>query len=618
MVKNKKSWFVKYFVTCNFYDRLFKLQKEGKYMSNLTLNILDKVNYPEDVKKLSYEELNQLAEEMREVIIKKVNVTGGHFGPNLGMVEATIALHYVFNSPTDKIVYDVSHQCYPHKILTGRKEGFTNPDEYYTYTGYTAPEESDYDLFKVGHTSTSVSLATGLAKGRDLLDGKENVIAIIGDGSLTGGEALEGLNNAAVLNSNIIIIVNDNDMSIAENQGGICNLLTELRENNGEVENNFFKSLGFDYYYVSEGNNVKDLIETFSKVKDTDHPVVVHIHTIKGNGFEPAVVNKEPFHWILPNTIDNLNNPVLPQSESYESITKDYLLKMASEGEPVVAISAATPGVFGWNKEFRDKLGSHYIDVGIAEQQAVGMASGIAKRGGKPVLALMSSFVQRTYDQLSQDLALNNAPATLLIFWGGISGADATHLCTFDIPLISNIPNIVYLAPTCKEEYERMLDWSVNQTQYSVAIRVPMAITYSGEVDNTDYSVLNKYKIVEKGEKVAIIALGSFFEKGKEVKNLLAKQGINATLINPRFITGIDEDMLNSLKSDHSHVITLEDGELDGGFGEKITRFYSVSDMKVLNYGSKKEFTDRVPMEELNRKYRLSPDLIIEDIKNAL
>ena len=588
-------------------------------MPETITRVLDKVNSPEDLKKLGIKELYKLSDEMRELIIKKVNTIGGHFGPNLGFVEATVALHYVFNSPVDKFVFDVSHQCYAHKMLTGRKDGYTNSDNYLKYTGYTAPEETNHDVFKIGHTSTSVSLATGLAKGRDLLGGKENVIAIIGDGSLTGGEALEGLNNAATLGSNIIIIVNDNDMSIAENQGGICNLLTELRENNGDVEDNFFKALGFEYHYVADGHNIENMIEAFSKVKDIDHPVIIHLHTLKGKGFEPAMVNKEPFHWILPGALDKLNEPSVPQSESYESITKDYILNKANAGEPIIAMGAATPGVFGWNKEFRDKLGSHYIDVGIAEQQAVGMASGIAKRGGKPVLAFMSSFVQRTYDQLSQDMALNNAPVTMLIFWGGISNADATHLCTFDIPLISNIPNIVYLAPTCKEEYVRMLDWSVNQTEYPVAIRVPYSISYSGMEDKTDYSILNKYKIAEQGEKVAIIALGDFFGKGREVKNLLKeKTGVNATLINPVFITGIDKDMLESLKSNHSVVITLEDGELDGGFGEKITRFYGDSSMKVLNFGSHKEFTDRTPIEELYQRYHLTNELIVQDIQNIL
>ena len=584
-----------------------------------TVNILNNINSLEDLKKLNTEELNLLADEMRELIIKKVDTTGGHFGPNLGIVEVTIALHYVFNSPVDKFVFDVSHQCYPHKILTGRKEGFLNSELYLKYTGYTAPEESSHDIFKVGHTSTSVSLATGLAKGRDIIGGKENIIALIGDGSLTGGEALEGLNNAAVLNSNMIIVVNDNDMSIAENQGGICNMLTELRENKGKVKNNFFEALGFEYFYLDEGHDIQKLIELFSRVKDTNHPVIVHIHTQKGKGFKPAEINKEPFHWILPDTINHLDDEPVSLSEDYNSITKEYLLNKIKEDSSVVVMNAATPGVFGFDKSFREKLGQNYIDVGIAEQQAVAMASGLAKEGAKPVLCVMSSFIQRTYDQLSQDMALNNSPATILIYWGGISNADATHLCTFDIPVISNIPNIVYLAPTCKEEYIKMLDWSVNQREHSVVIRVPMNITYSGAEDNTDYSVLNKYKIIEKGSDIALIGLGSFFDRACEVKKTLKeKLNINATLINPRFITGIDKEMLNSLKADHKIVVTLEDGELDGGFGEKITRFYGDSDMKVLNYGSFKEFTDRTSIAEIYESYRLQPELIVEDITKII
>ena len=583
---------------------------------NTTARILDKIDTPKDLKSLNAQELNLLADEMRELIIKKVNTTGGHLGPNLGIVETTIALHYVFNSPIDKIVFDISHQCYPHKIITGRKECFTNPESYLKYTGYTAPEESEHDFFKVGHTSTSVSLATGLAKGRDLKGTKENIIALIGDGSLTGGEALEGLNNAAVLKSNMIIVINDNDMSIAENQGGICNLLTELRLKKGQVENNFFKSLGFEYFYLDEGHDIQKLVELFSKVKDTDHPVIVHIHTQKGKGFKPAEVNKEPFHWILPNTLDHLNDEPQQTVEDYNSITKYYLLNKIKEDSSTIVMTAATPGVFGFDKQYREKLGKNYVDVGIAEQQAVAMASGIAKEGAKPVLCLMSSFIQRTYDQLSQDLALNNSPATILLYWGGISSADATHLCTFDIPLISNIPNIVYLAPTCKEEYMRMLDWSIEQNEYPVVIRVPNNITYSGTEDNTDYSVLNKFKTEVKGSDIAIIAVGDFFELGKELKSEIAKElNINATLINPVYLTGIDENLLNSLKQDHKIVITLESGVLDGGFGEKISRFYSNSDMKVLNYGAKKEFTDRVPLDELYKRYRLTPQLITEDIK---
>ena len=583
--------------------------------------ILDKVNTPEDLKSLSIDEMNTLADEMRELIIKKVNTTGGHMGPNLGIIEATIAMHYVFNAPVDKIVFDVSHQCYPHKILTGRKEGFTDPDKYYKYTGYTAPEESEYDLFKVGHTSTSVSLAAGVAKARDLKGEKGNVIALIGDGSLSGGEAFEGFDNAAVLGSNIIIIVNDNDMSIAENHGGLYSNLKELRETNGKSENNFFKTLGFEYHYVADGNNISALIETVKQVKDVNRPVVVHIHTLKGHGLKVAEENKEMFHWIMPGTLDE-NKPAVPSTpvEDYNSITKEFILNKAAQNPATVAIVAGTPGVFGFDSAFRNKLGKQYTDVGIAEEHAVAYASALAKSGAKPVLSLMSSFIQRTYDQLSQDLCLNNSPVTLLVHWGGISGADATHLCIFDIPLISNIPNMVYLAPTCKEEYLAMLEYSYNQNEHPVAIRVPsIPLKSTGGKDDTDYSILNKFKVTRSGEKVAIIGLGSFYGLGERVREELNKKlGIDATLINPRFITGCDEELLNELKKDHEIVITLEDGLLNGGFGEKIARFYGNSSMKVLNFGANKEFPDRVPLNELYQHYHLTPELIVSDIEKCL
>ncbi len=577
------------------------------------MKILDRVNTPQDVKGLSKDEMELLAQDIREVIINKVNLIGGHLGPDLGIVEATIALHYVFNSPVDKFIFDVSHQCYPHKMLTGRKLGFINPLEHPEISGYSNPAESEHDHFVIGHTSTSVTLAAGMAKARDLKGEKSNIIALIGDGSLSGGEAFEGLNNASVLNSNMIIIVNDNEMSIAENQGGLYKNLALLRETNGTAENNVFTAMGFDYYYVEEGNNVEKLIEVFEEVKDTDHPTVVHIHTLKGKGYKPAEEDKETYHWQLPGFLDKKGNA--PAVETYDSLTTDYIIRKKEEGLPIVAISPATPGATGFSKEFRKQLGKHYTDVGIAEQHAVGYASGIARNGGKAVLGVLSSFIQRSYDQLSQDLALNNSPATILVYWGSISNADMTHLQTFDIPLISNIPNIVYLAPANKEEYLAMLDWSVKQNEYPVAIRVPFGeLVSTGIEDTTDYSILNKYKVEEPGEQVAILGLGNFQKLAKEVKQeLLNKLGINATLINPRFITGVDAELLDSLKQNHKVVITLEDGVLDGGFGEKISRYYGNSDMKVLNYGGKKEFTDRMPLETLYKRYRLTKELITED-----
>lgn len=582
------------------------------------MSILDKINSPQDVKKLTIEEMKTLAEEIRKGILTRVNAIGGHLGPDLGIVEATIALHKVFNSPVDKFVFDVSHQCYPHKMLTGRKAGFTNPLEHPEISGYFNPDESEHDTFIIGHTSTSVSLATGVAKARDLNGENYNVIALIGDGSLSGGEAFEGLNNASVLDSNIIIIVNDNEMSIAKNQGGLYENLAHLRNTCGEAELNFFKTFGFKYCYVENGNDIEDLIEAFEKVKDTDKPTVIHIHTLKGKGYKPAEENKELGHWSLPHFLDK-QNKVSVQSENYNTITTNYILEKQKQDKTVIAISPATPGATGFTQNFREEMGKNYTDVGIAEEHAIAYSSALAKFGAKPILSILSSFIQRTYDQLSQDLALNNSPATILVNWGAISEADATHLGSFDIPLISNIPNIVYLAPTCKEEYLKMLDYAIEQKEQPVVIRVPYGEVISrGKVDNTDYSQLNKYEITEKGSKLAIIGLGNFYNLGKKVKDALKSENINATLINPKFITGIDEELLNNLKANHKLVITLEDGCLDGGFGEKIARFYGNSDMKVLNFGSNKEFTDRVPLSVLYERYHLTPELIVQDCKKCL
>jgi len=583
---------------------------------------IETIQSPSDIKKLSMKELHVLSEEIRQILLKKLSAHGGHFGPNFGMIEATIALHYVFNSPQDKIVYDVSHQSYVHKILTGRKEAFLNPEQYDKVSGYSDPLESEHDFFVIGHTSTSVSLASGLAKGRDLKGSKENIIAVIGDGSLSGGEAFEGLDYAAKLNSNLIIVVNDNQMSIAENHGGLYRNLQALRESKGLCECNFFKAMGFDYHYVKDGNNVEQLIETFTAVKDSNHPIVVHINTVKGKGYRFAEQNKEGFHYCMPFDVKTGQAWVnFSEEEDYATLTADYLLKKMKENSRIVGITSGTPTVMGFTPEKRVKAGKQFIDVGIAEEHAVALASGIAAARGKPVFGVYSTFIQRAYDQLSQDLCINNNPAVLLVFWGSLSSMnDVTHLCFFDIPVVSNIPNMVYLAPTCKEEYMAMLEWSLRQNEHPVAIRVPSnGVIVRGEAVNMDYSRLNRYEVTRKGKKVAILALGSFFQLGEEVAALFkAKSGIEATLINPRYITGLDNALLEELKENHSLVVTLEDGALDGGFGEKIARYYGASDMKVLNYGARKEFVDRFDIEELLRKNRLTKQQITEDILQKL
>ncbi len=578
---------------------------------------IEKINQPTDVKNLNSEQLHILADEMRQALLQKLSKHGGHFGPNLGMVEATIALHYVFNSPTDKIVYDVSHQSYPHKMLTGRKDAFLYEDKYDDVSGYSNPDESDHDFFTIGHTSTSVSLACGLAKGRDLKGDNENIIAVIGDGSLSGGEALEGLDFASELNSNLIIVVNDNDMSIAENHGGLYKNLKQLRDTDGKSECNLFKSMGLDYVFVKDGNDIDSLITAFEQVKDSTYPVVVHICTQKGKGYKIAEENKENWHYCGPFNLETGKSDMSQDGgEDYSSMTADILLKKMKEDKTVVGITSATPTVFGFTEDKRKEAGSQFVDVGIAEETAVALASGIAKSGGKPVYGVYSTFIQRTYDQLSQDLCINNSPATILVYWASVYGMnDVTHLGIYDIPMMSNIPNLVYLAPTTKEEYLAMLDWSIEQNDHPVAIRVPISVVSDGKKVTKDFSKLNEYEVTQNGSKIAIVALGSFYSVGAKTAEIIEnKTDVKPTLINPIYITGTDDKLLEQLKENHDIVITVEDGVLDGGFGEKIARFYGNSDVKVLNYGPKKEFLDRYNPQEIVKANRLTPEQIAEDV----
>lgn len=578
---------------------------------------IEKINGPEDVKKLTVDEMTVMAGEMREALLKRASIHGGHFGPNFGMVEATIALHYVFESPKDKIVYDVSHQTYPHKMLTGRKDAYLYEEHYDDVSGYSNPNESVHDHFTVGHTSTSVSLACGLAKARDLKGEDGNVIAVIGDGSLSGGEALEGLDYAVELDGNLIIIVNDNDMSIAENHGGLYGNLKLLRETNGQAECNLFKAMGLDYIYVDHGNDVGELIEAFQSVKDSKKPVVVHINTLKGKGYAPAEQNKEVWHYNGPFHIETGEPLYEMTEEDYSDISLNYLLDKMKKDPAVVAITSGTPTVMGFTEDKRKEAGKQFVDVGIAEETAVALASGIAANGGKPVYGVYSTFVQRTYDQIAQDLCINNSPATIVTFCGSVYGMnDVTHLGLYDIPMMANIPNLVYLAPTTKEEYLAMLDWSIEQNEYPVGIRLPGGSVISdGKEITKDFGDLNKYEVTQKGSKVAVIGLGTFYGLCKEVAEELKKvTGTDATVINPYYITGIDAELLEELKKDHDVVITLEDGILDGGFGEKIARFYGDSDMKVLNFGLKKEFLDRYDVAEVLKENHLTKEQIVEDI----
>ena len=588
---------------------------------------IEKIKSPADLKGLDIEALNVVADETRAAVLNRVSKHGGHVGPNLGFVEATVALHYVFNAPEDKFVFDVSHQCYPHKVLTGRAAGFLGDvDDMNAISGYSSPAECpEYDNFEVGHTSTSVSLATGLQKARDVKGTHENIIAVIGDGSLSGGEAFEGLDEASELGTGIIIVVNDNEMSIAENHGGIYKNLRALRESNGACEHNWFKAWGFEYTYLEDGNDIAKLIDVFRSVKDTDRPTVVHIHTEKGHGYAPAVQNKEAWHWGLPFNLDDGSRPVrnadgsMPDvvpAEDYAVLFSDWMLREMKLDPTLIAVTAGTPAAGGFTAEKRKEAGSQHIDMGIAEEQAVAMISGMAKGGLHPVWTVYSTFIQRTYDQIAQDLCINSNPAVINVVGGGVrSMNDITHICLFDIPMLCSIPGLLYLAPTTCEEYFAMLRWAIKQEKMPVALRVPTGrVMHTTAHVDTEYAYEPQYKVMRRGSKVAIVAAGSFYEKGESVVGLLAEKGIHATLINPRYLNAVDTATLDSLKADHQLVVTLEDGCKDGGFGERIAAYYGTSDMKVLVCGVKKGLYDRFDVEQLLSDNRLLDAQIVEDV----
>ena len=580
---------------------------------------LENVNSPEDIKKLKIEDLKILADETRTVLINKISNVDGHKGPNLGVVELTVALHYVFNSPKDKIVFDVSHQCYPHKILTGRKEAFTNPEHYYDVTGYTNPLESEHDLFTVGHTSTSISLALGLAKGRDMNNKKENIIALIGDGSISGGEALEGLDYAGEYDKNLIIIVNDNDQSIAENHGGLYKSLKELRETNGKTSNNIFKCFGLDYKYLEDGHDIKKLVELFQSVKGIDHPIVLHIHTIKGKGLPYAEQNREAWHYGGPFNIED-GSP--KEIYTVDTTVADSIKNLLENDSKAVVLNAGTPEVLGMVKGVREKYveRGQFVDVGIAEENAIAMASGIAKNGGTAVFGTWTPFLQRTYDQLSHDLCLNNNPATILVIGPGVYGMNSnTHIALCDIQEFAHIPNLIYLAPSTKEEYNQMFKYATTQKEHPIGIRVPEILVTSGEEDNTDYSIYNKNKVEQKGSKVALFAVGILVQMAKEIaKKVKEEIGLDITVVNPLFLSGLDIDLLNDLKKNHDLIITIEDGELMGGYGQNIASFYGDTDMKVKNYGISKEFHTEFDAEELLAENGISVENIANLIKKYL
>lgn len=579
------------------------------------MTVLDKVKEPADLKKLTPAELTDLAEDIRTAVLNKVSQIGGHTGPNLGVVEMTIALHKVFQSPVDKFIWDVSHQTYPHKILTGRKHGFED-GHFHDITGYTSQEESEHDFFTVGHTSTSVANAMGLAKARDLTHEKGNIIAVLGDGSLSGGLALEAINNAGAYDKNFILILNDNQMSIAENQGGIYKGLAELRETNGQSVNNMFKAFGLDYKYLAKGNDLDALISLFEEVKDIEHPIVLHINTEKGHGYQPAVEMKEAFHWRSPFNLEDGSLKNTSSAKNYTRIILDYMDEKVSEGMPLVAVNGGIPMINNL-KEFSEKYPENYVDAGIAEQYVTTFGGAVAAGGARAIIFHNSTFMQRAYDQFSHDLAINKEPAVVIVKSASISGSDKTHQGSFAIGMLSNIPNLVYLAPTSEEEVRAMLDWALTQKENPVILQIPEHGVESHPSNLKDFSKA-QYEIVQKGSDVAILALGGLFTQGKKVAATLEKMDIKATLVNPLFVAELDKECLHQLTEQHSVFVTLEDGVLDGGFGQKIASYLGKYGVKTLNYGADKEFNDSVPVEELYDRYHLTPELMVTDILTAL
>lgn len=577
---------------------------------------LEKINGPEDIKKLKKEQLQTLADETRNALINKISNVSEHSGPNLGVVELTIAMHYV----KDKIVFDVSHQSYPHKTLTGRKQAFMDSNHFGDVTGYTNPLESEHDLFTIEHTSTSVSLALSLAKGRDLKKTNENVIAIIGDGSLSGGEALEALDYAVEYKNNLIIIVNDNDQSIAENHGGIYKTLKELRENNGESNHNMFKAFGLEYKYLDDGHNIEKLIELFESVKGIDHPVVLHIHTIKGKGLAYAEANRELCHAGGPFNVEDGSSK--GGGFNSDPTVFESLKQLLDTNDKAVVLNAGTPKGLGFVKGVREEYvkRGQFIDVGIAEENAVAMSSGIAKNGGTALFGTFAPFFQRIYDQISHDLCLNDNPATMLVLSPGIYGMNTnTHIALCDIQMFAHIPNLIYLAPASKEEYRQMFKFATTQKEHPVAIRVPVVFTQSGVEDTTDYSVYNKNKVEIKGSKVAIFTVGAMLPMALETaKKVKEETGLEITVINPRFLTGLDEELLTKLKENHELVITLEDGELIGGYGQTIASFYGDMNIKVKNYGISKAFHTDFKADELLAENGMSVEQLTAYIKKSV
>lgn len=614
---------------------------------------LEKVNYPEDLKKLDLKKLPILSDEIRKFLINAVSETGGHLSSNLGVVELTVALHYCFNCPKDKIVWDVGHQSYTHKILTGRKNEFSTLRKKDGLSGFPRIGESEYDTFSTGHSSTSIAVALGIAKARDLKRQNYNVLAVIGDGAMTGGLAYEALNNACKSNTKMVIILNDNQMSISPNVGAMSQYLSNLRTTQKYLNakddiqhklnsmpvigkpiynfldktkntvkhtimpNNVFEALGIRYIGPVDGHDITQLVHVFNRIKNLKGPVLIHVMTKKGKGYKPAEINPSVYHGVgkFDKEVGVIQSSVSPKT--YSKILGEKLLLMAAYNKKICAITAAMPESTGLG-QFAKTYPERFFDVGIAEEYAVTFSSGLAVSGYVPVFAVYSTFLQRAYDQILHDVCLSNLHTVFCIDRAGIVGSDGeTHQGIYDISFLLSIPNLVILAPKNGKELEDMFEYAVNKLNCPVAIRYPRGKASEVLNDVNTPIELGKSEIIYEGTDIAIVSFGAMMDVAIDVYSDLKEKGYNPTLINARFAYPMDSECIKSLAKNHRYIYTLEDNILSGGFGEHFTMEIVNSGEKscsVFNFAFPNAYIEQGSREQLFEKYGMDKEHILEKI----
>lgn len=619
--------------------------------------VLDSVNMPEDIKKLNIGQLNRLALELRSFVLENVSKTGGHLASNLGIVELTLALHYCFDAPKDKIVWDVGHQAYIHKILTGRKDKFTTLRQLDGLSGFPKPSESEYDTFTAGHSSTSISIALGFACARDMRGSDEKVVAVIGDGSLTGGVAFEALNNAGRSNSNIIVVLNDNQMSISGNVGALSRHLGELRTERSYIEakndvkkllNRFpdsekmvnkikrtknrikylfipgviFEELGFKYIGPVDGNNIESLIEVINRAKNIEGPVLIHVKTKKGKGYKYAENNPSAYHGVSAFDLSTGASIKKSNKPTYSDVFGKTMCSMADEDDKIVAVSAAMGNGTGLSK-FISKHPSRFYDVGIAEQHAVSFSAALAKSGFRPVFAVYSTFLQRAYDEIMQDVCLQNLHVVFAVDRAGIVGADGeTHQGIYDISYFTHMPNMTVMMPKNGIELEKMLRYAVYNIDGPVAVRYPRGNISDIYSENTSEIEFGKAELLEDGEKIAVISVGAVCDNTAKVYEMLKNDGYNPMLINMRFAKPVDKEMLKLAAEKCGYIFTLEDNVIDGGAGmavlEALNDMELMNDVKVHSYAFPDKFIEHGTRDQLFERYKLDSESIYKDIKERI